>query len=144
MGGGGASVGLMLPSATGTPEKFFNLSEEEWVDLIQRSDQPEVLMGNPKVFHRKARFEISGIVQQRVWVADKFACVYCHNLMGKVQLTIDHFIPLEIGGVNNTSNYLSACRKCNKDKGCEDPKEYCTRKGLDYNYFIDYLARRIV
>lgn len=144
VGGGGVTAGLMLPSATGIPDKFFTLSDEEWVDFIQRSDQPEILMGNPKVFQRKARFEVSGIVQQKVWVADKLSCMYCFKTMGKVQLTIDHFIPLELGGVNDTSNYLTACRRCNKDKGCEDPRKYCTRKGLDYDKFINYLKVRIV
>jgi 5-methylcytosine-specific restriction endonuclease McrA len=97
-----------------------------------------------KAFHRKARFEISGLVQQKVYVADGLICMYCRRKMGSVQLTIDHFIPIEMGGVNNTSNYLSACRKCNKDKGSLDPKEWCRLRSLDYDTLMSYLKTRKV
>ena len=92
---------------------------EEWSDWLQRSDNPEVLVNGSleKAFHRKLRYDISGTVQQKVWVADGCKCMYCGRPMGEVQLTIDHFTPLEMGGANDTSNYLSACRRCNKDKG---------------------------
>jgi 5-methylcytosine-specific restriction endonuclease McrA len=118
------------------------LTEEEWTDFLQRSDNPEVLVMPEKAFHRKIRFEISGAVQQKIWVADNYRCVYCGAYMGKAQLTIDHFTPLELGGVNNTSNYLSACRRCNKSKGSMNPHDWCNLKGLKYDYFIDYLKKR--
>lgn len=143
--GGGAQAILLLPTADNTNNAAeYILTEEEWADYIRRSDAPEVLVGNAKVFHRKVRYEISGAVQQKVWVADQLRCMYCNKKMGDVQLTIDHFIPIELGGVNNTSNYLSACRRCNKDKGSEDPKEFCERRHLVYEVFVDYLAGRKV
>jgi len=145
--GNGAQALLMLPSAPDMSEAkdcfIHYLSEEDWSDYIQRSDTPEVLIDrNAKVFHRKVRYEISGAVQQKVWVADGLNCMYCGKKMGDVQLTIDHFIPLELGGVNNVSNYLSACRRCNKDKGSENPKEFCRHKFLDYEKIVSYLASR--
>lgn len=144
IGGCGAGAVMLLPHATEVERPIVKLSEDEWSDWIQRSDQPEVLVGPAKVFHRKVRYEISGHVQQKVWVADGYRCVYCKQPMGKVQLTIDHFIPLEQGGRNDTSNYLSACRRCNKDKGSEDPRDFCNRRGLDYDKFVAYLAQRKV
>jgi 5-methylcytosine-specific restriction endonuclease McrA len=77
-------------------------------------------------------------------MADALKCVYCGAMMGKVQLTVDHFIPLEMGGANDTSNYLSACRKCNKDKGAMDPRDFCEWRNLNYEVLVDYLARRKV
>src|ERR1700728_262468 len=67
LGGGGARVYLMLPSAEPAqgPIVVAHPSEEEWNDFLQRSDVPEILVGPPKAFHRKARFEISGLIQQR-------------------------------------------------------------------------------
>jgi hypothetical protein len=118
------------------------LSVEEWTDFLQRSDNPEILVMPAKAFHRKVRYEISGAVQQKVWMADGLKCVYCGRRMGLVQLTIDHFIPLEIGGKNDTSNYLSCCRRCNKDKGATDPRDWCALEGLDYEFFVDYLKAR--
>lgn len=142
--GGGACAGLLLPS---TPDKltgiqFYDLSEEEWSDFIRRSDDPEILIGPEKIFHRKVRWEISGAIQQKVWSADGCQCYYCGAKMGRALLTIDHFVPLELGGKNDESNYLTACRKCNKDKGNTDPISWCERKGLSYMAVVEYLGKR--
>jgi hypothetical protein len=144
IGGGGAQAVLMLPSAhlIGTDPDFVSvlpLSIEEWSDWLQRSDNPEVLAGPsltgpggatlPKIWHRKLRYEISGAVQQKVWAADGFKCVYCGIAMGKQLMTIDHFYPLENGGKNDTSNFVSSCKPCNKNKGSQDPEAwFATRK----------------
>jgi len=140
VGGGGAQAILLLPSAVdniteNTPVR--TLTTAEWSDYIQRADQPEILVGEPKVFQRKVRWEISGVVQQKIWRADGFECVYCNRKMGDVQLSVDHFIPLELGGVNNETNYLSACRKCNKDKGSQHPKDWCKpQKFLELEHYL--------
>src|SRR5580693_1567717 len=114
--GGGVRQVLLLPSASTSTDivenDYITLSVDAWSDFIQRSDVPE-LMGNEKVFHRKARYEISGAVQQKVWAADGFKCMFCKKPMGEVALTIDHFIPIELRGKNDSTNYLSACRRCN-------------------------------
>jgi hypothetical protein len=144
VGGEGAQAVLLLPSFSfgeKLSKNVFQLSEEEWTDFLQRSDTPELLMPG-KAFHRKVRYEISGAVQQKVWVADGFKCMFCGAKMGNSQLTIDHFEPLESGGKNDPSNYLSACRKCNKDKGGMKAIDWCTFKGLEYDFFVEYLRTR--
>lgn len=138
VGGGGSQAVLLLPGMNQKPEScsIKELTVEEWSDWLQRSDNPEILVGLsldggaplPKIFHRKLRYEISGAVQQKVWAADNFRCVYCGRKMGEVLLTIDHFMPLELGGKNDISNYLTACKPCNKDKGSEDPGEWLKRR----------------
>jgi len=147
--GGGAEAVLYLPSCSALQNNEYiakELSIEEWDDFIKRSDNPEILVGPEKVFHRKVRYEISGAIQQKVWAADEFKCMYCERKMGDAQLTVDHFIPLERGGKNDTSNYLSACRKCNKDKGNMSPEEWCsvTHNGIYHmvEYFVEYLKIR--
>jgi 5-methylcytosine-specific restriction endonuclease McrA len=144
VGGCSAQAILMLPGTfpfhPDSPQH--QLSIEQWSEYLRRSDDPEVLVMPVKAFHRKLRYEISGAVQQKVWVADGLKCMYCGQPMGKVQLTIDHFTPLELGGENNQSNYLSACRRCNKDKGSEDPKVFCNRRGLSYDGLVNHLANR--
>lgn len=167
VGGEGAQAILMLPGIdlkgagpnTGRRQLFtpyvpvHEMAIEEWTDFLQRSDNPEVLVMPAKAFHRKLRYEISGHVQQKVWVADQFTCMYCSRKMGDVQLTIDHFVPLEMGGVNDTSNYLSACRRCNKDKGSMSPQDWCNKIGKIgcnrigesytlYTFLSIYLAER--
>ena len=153
IGGEGAQAVLMLPGNTlwgksalevGYSPRVHELTLEQWTDWLQRSDVPEILVNGSleKAFHRKSRYDISGHVQQKVWAADGFKCVFCGRKMGDVQLTIDHWIPLERGGKNDTSNFLSCCRKCNKDKGGMDPKEWCELKGHDYMGIIAYLVGR--
>lgn len=150
VGGEGARAILLLPGVDGIDRypddvpPVHDLSVEEWSAWLQQSDNPEVLISGSldKAFHRKLRYEISGAVQQKVWVADGLKCRYCGISMGKAQLTIDHFWPLEKGGVNNESGYISVCRRCNKDKGAMDPREWCALRKLDYEFFVSYLKAR--
>jgi hypothetical protein len=143
--GGGAAAVLLLPSAVaykGLDWTFIDLTDEEWSDFIHRSDDPEILVGNAKIFQRKLRWEISGSVQQRIWSKDGFKCVYCGAKMGDALLTIDHWVPLELGGKNDATNYLTSCKRDNKDKGSEHPESWCLRKGYDYHAICEYLRNR--
>jgi hypothetical protein len=130
VGCGEANAVLMLPglrdSFTDNPGVVLEPTIQEWSDFIQYSDDPLVYVqeGNAKVFHRKLRYAISGAVQQKIWRADEFQCVYCGAKMGDTLLTIDHFVPLELGGVNNQTNFVSACRACNKKKGDSTPEQW--------------------
>ena len=154
IGGEGAQAVFMLPTAapfeqfmTNPPFSKFEtrrLNDEEWSDWLQRSDDPEILVQGSleKVFHRKLRYEISGAVQQKVWKADGFKCMFFGAIFGDVQMTIDHFVPLEMGGANDTSNYISSCRRCNKSKGGMDPKEFCKKTRHGYDFYVEYLAER--
>ena len=145
IGGEGAQAVLLLPSfefGEKLSKNVFHLSADDWTAWLQQSDNPEFFDALTKAFHRKVRYEISGAVQQKVWVADGYKCMFCLKPMGVVQLTIDHFMPLEIGGKNDQSNYLSACRKCNKDKGGESPVSFCQRRNLSYLDLIEYLKTR--
>ena len=71
------------------------------------------------------RYTISGAVQQKVWARDNFTCLYCGKKMGEVQLSIDHFVPVELGGADRPENYASSCRKCNKAKGSMPARQWC-------------------
>ena len=44
-------------------------------------------------------------------------CVYCGNHYEINQLTLDHVKPKCNGGETITRNMVSACRKCNQEKG---------------------------
>jgi len=144
VGGEGAQAVLLLPSFTfgeKLSKNVFHLSEDQWSEWLRLSDNPDLLMPG-KAFHRKLRYEISGAVQQKVMFADECRCRYCGVSMGKAQLTMDHFSPLELGGKNDTSNLLSACRACNKAKGSMSPEDWCDLRKLDFDSFVDYLAKR--
>lgn len=129
-----SSVRVLMPSL------------DEWQELLKRTDDPVIFQENghgTKEIVRKAQFAISGAVQQRIWVRDGCMCLYCGQPMGKVQLTVDHFIPLEMGGTNDEHNLVTACRQCNKRKGKEPPEPWCKLNGYDYDGLKDYLAGRL-
>lgn len=50
-----------------------------------------------------------------------FRCVYCGR---KVFLTVDHIIPLSLGGKHNIRNMQGVCRDCNLKKGDLTDEEY--------------------
>jgi len=114
-------------------------TDEEWSTIVARSDDPLYYDNLRKIWLRKFQRAISGNVQQKVWARDNFMCMYCHREMGEVQLTVDHFIPLELGGENHMGNYISACRRCNKDKGKIHPKTWLRDSGMGYEQFLHYL-----
>ncbi len=111
-------------------------SLEDWAEIIRLSDDPQAFVGEEgglrKKLQRKQILAISGETQQRVWARDGFACVYCGAKMGKMLMSIDHFIPLELGGKNDESNYVTSCRRDNKAKGMMMPEEFCRKKGYDF------------
>ena len=146
IGGEGAQAVLMLPGTDFVLSQGVHnvhmLTMEEWTDFLARTDNPEILVMPQKAFHRKVRYEISGAVQQKVWVADGLKCMFCGVAFGKSPFSMDHFIPLETGGANDTSNFLACCRGCNKSKGSMDPRDWCKLRKLDYDFFVNYLATR--
>jgi hypothetical protein len=143
VGGEGAMAILMLPDCPDMSNcETARLSLEEWTDFLSRTDNPEILIMPAKAFHRKVRYEISGAVQQKIWAADGFKCRYCGVAMGKAQLTIDHFHSLEMEGKNDTSNFITACRACNKAKGAMKAEDWCDLRKLDYDFYVNYLATR--
>jgi HNH endonuclease len=127
VGGATVSAILLLPDLRKEylehPMQVLEPTAQEWSDFIRYSDDPEIYtqVGDGKVFHRKLRYALSGEIQQKIWAADGFICVYCGAKMGATLMTVDHFIPLEDGGRNDQTNYLSSCRKCNQRKGNDHP-----------------------
>jgi 5-methylcytosine-specific restriction endonuclease McrA len=52
-------------------------------------------------------------------------CAYCGK---STKLTIDHFIPISLGGSDCLSNILPACWGCNASKNKSDPKRWYQRQ----------------
>lgn len=63
------------------------------------------------------------------------SCVYCGE---KVELTIDHFIPVALGGKTELKNIVPACLSCNQSKSGKHPMEWCDT--TTYKYLSSLLA----
>lgn len=62
----------------------------------------------PKKYH-KLRF--------RVFARDNFTCQYCGKKAPKVELRLDHIVPISKGGTYTLKNLLTSCVECNSGKG---------------------------
>lgn len=54
---------------------------------------------------------------------DGNACRYCGAMAPEVKLTIDHVMPVALGGNDEPSNLVTACRDCNAGKTSTMPDE---------------------
>lgn len=45
-------------------------------------------------------------------------CLYCNKQ--STSMTVDHVVPLKLGGTNELSNLVPACSDCNLSKGHKD------------------------
>lgn len=56
-------------------------------------------------------------IRSYVFELDNFTCVWCDKKFKEEKLTLEHFIPKFHGGGDNLSNLLTACSKCNVQRG---------------------------
>jgi hypothetical protein len=50
---------------------------------------------------------------------DGFACRYCHET--DIPLTLDHVVPVALGGSDKPDNLVAACQPCNAGKASTNP-----------------------
>lgn len=62
---------------------------------------------------RRLRFEILR--------RDSHACRYCGDKAPDVKLTVDHVIPVALGGGDEPNNLVTACADCNSGKSSTSP-----------------------
>jgi CRISPR/Cas system Type II protein with McrA/HNH and RuvC-like nuclease domain len=70
-----------------------------------------------KIYYEKNKYRLSKNAWRfEVLTRDNFTCCYCGRKSPEVKLEIDHIRPKSKGGINHISNYITACRECNKGK----------------------------
>lgn len=65
--------------------------------------------------------QISKRLRFEVLRRDNHACRYCGATAPDVKLTIDHVVPVVLGGTNEPSNLVAACVDCNGGKSSSSP-----------------------
>ena len=79
------------------------------------------------------------ITQKRryaIYLRDEHSCVYCGmNITKLIDYTLDHRVPQDLGGGNETTNLVTACKCCNSVKGTKSVSEFlrwlAAEKGVD-------------
>jgi len=66
---------------------------------------------------------ISRRLRYEILKRDGHRCRYCGAAAPDVQLTIDHVVPVALGGDDSSSNLATACRDCNSGKSSTNPND---------------------
>lgn len=53
-----------------------------------------------------------------LYARDAWSCQYCGVRLNSGGLTIDHVVPKALGGKTTWHNCVTACKPCNRKKGC--------------------------
>lgn len=120
--GQGKTFGLLMPLADHDDIDPIPMSLEEWKRFLHQVDYLEKEMfpnstdpGLLKTIIRKSQRNIESQIQWNVFRRDDYICRYCGA--NDVPLTVDHIVLWEDLGQSVEDNLISACRKCNKNRG---------------------------
>lgn len=67
------------------------------------------------------RKPISKRLRYEILKRDEYACRYCGVRVPDVVLTIDHVVPVTLGGTDDPSNLVACCKDCNAGKTSTSP-----------------------
>lgn len=62
-------------------------------------------------------------IRYEVLRRDDFACRYCGARAPEAALTVDHVMPIALGGSDDPTNLVTACRDCNAGKSSTSPDD---------------------
>lgn len=92
---------------------------------------------------------VSKRLRYEVLRRDNHTCRYCGRSAPHVPITVDHVVPVALGGTDTADNLVAACRDCNAGKAATNPDAPLiadvTEKALRWQLAIDLatsLARR--
>lgn len=63
------------------------------------------------------------VTRRTVLARDQYTCQYCQTQPPRKDLTIDHVVPRARGGKTTWTNVVTACLRCNNQKGSRTPEE---------------------
>ena len=67
---------------------------------------------------KKCRYNRNGVFKR-----DKYTCQYCGKHCTLSEITIDHVLPRDLGGITSWENCVACCFYCNNIKGNRTPKQ---------------------
>lgn len=73
------------------------------------------------------RGRISQKTREAIFVGADLTCEYCQERKSISELTVDHFLPIQLGGTNADENLICCCRRCNGHKTDLHPCDFLSR-----------------
>jgi hypothetical protein len=80
---------------------------------------------------RIGRGKIPNQIRREVYSRDNYTCQFCGIKFCEDHLTIDHLIPLSLGGLDEATNYVTACQPCNTRKRDLPLQEFAKSVAID-------------
>ena len=63
------------------------------------------------------------LTRSNIFWRDRYTCQYCARTLPKAELNLDHVTPRVQAGGSTWENLVTACRRCNTEKGGRTPAE---------------------
>lgn len=93
----------------------------EWVSTVSCSIQvPRII--RLLVYDRFPQLHVT-LNRRNLFARDENRCQYCGKRHHTTELSIDHILPLSMGGKTSWTNVVCACTSCNKRKGGRTPSK---------------------
>jgi 5-methylcytosine-specific restriction endonuclease McrA len=89
--------------------------------------------GRSKIYQHGDEF-VPHLTNRALFRRDGHLCLYCGEQFKHAELTRDHIVPMSRGGSDNWENVVTACFRCNNQKGNQTPEEWGGRKLLAVPY----------
>lgn len=88
--------------------------------------------GHSRSYHGR-RF-VPHLTNRALFRRDGHLCLYCGDRFSTSDLTRDHVLPLSRGGSDSWKNVVTACYRCNNQKGNKVPEEWGGRSLIAVPY----------
>ncbi|MFW6118938.1 MAG: HNH endonuclease [Planctomycetota bacterium] len=93
----------------------------EWVSTVSYDIQvPRIIR---LLFYNRFPDHNVSLNRRNLFARDENRCQYCGVKFPSSELSIDHVVPLSLGGQTTWKNVVCACTECNKHKGGRTPKQ---------------------
>lgn len=80
--------------------------------------KPIIAVAGSEIMARMLNSELPlGHQNHLLFKRDRYTCAYCGGVFVHKELSRDHVLPQSRGGKDTWMNCVTACRKCNQDKG---------------------------
>lgn len=63
-------------------------------------------------------------MRNAIYSRDEYKCQFCLQEIAPTELTIDHLVPLALGGLDEVTNFVTCCRSCNRAKADQPLEEF--------------------
>ena len=73
---------------------------------------------------RIGRGSIPRSMRDEIYSRDGYRCQFCLRKTDPAELSIDHLVPLSLGGLDEITNYVTCCRVCNSAKADQSLQEF--------------------